>query len=147
MYSGDLAAQNESTFRFSAKCLVEGNQPQTGNRSERQQVRVGPLLGQRASPPRVRAERLFQPSWFVEERNARVVQPTVINPPSFWLGHYLLTHHGLCCKQPQKAELSDSAETETRFLIETRKPARSNDVVEMPVRRQGNPDVYIREKE
>ena len=90
---------------------------------------------------------MFQPSWFVEERNARVVQPTVINLPSFRLGHNLRTHHGWRSKQPQKAELGDAAETETRFLIKTHKPTRSNGVVEMPVRRQGNPDVYIREKE
>ena len=90
---------------------------------------------------------MFQPSWFVEERNARVVQPPVIDPPGFSLGHNLCTHHGWCRKQPQKAELGDAAETETRFLIKTHKPTRGNGVVEMPVRRQGNPDVDIREKE
>jgi len=43
--------------------------------------------------------------------------------------------------------LSDPAKTETRILIQSRKPMRSDGMMGMPVRRKGNPDVHIREKE
>ncbi len=53
----------------------------------------------------------------------------------------------MCRKQPQEADLSDPAETETRVLIQISKPVRSDRMVEMPVRGEGNPDIHIREKE
>ena len=95
----------------------------------------------------MRSERLFQTSWFVKEDNARIIQPTIINLPRFRLGHHLQTHYGVCRKQSQKTELGYPAETKARVLTQSRKPTRSDSVVDMPLRREGDPDIHIREKE
>jgi hypothetical protein len=71
----------------------------------------------------------------------------MINPPGFWLGHHFRTHDGLRCEQAQEAELGDPAETEMRVLTQAGKPTSGDDVVEMPLGGEGDPDVDVREKE
>jgi len=92
-------------------------------------------------------ERLFQTDWLVEEGDPWIIQPSVIDLPSFRLRHHLGTHHGIRRKKPQKAELGYPAETETRVLIQTRKPTRSDGVVDVPLGSERDPDVHVREKE
>jgi len=105
-----------------------------------------PLLWGRHSPLRIFTERLFQPVWFLKERDARIIKPPVINVPGFRLAHHFGAHHGFGREQSQKTDLSDPAETETCVFIQARKPARRDGMVDVPFRRQRNPDIHIREK-
>jgi hypothetical protein len=93
------------------------------------------------------SERLFQSYWLVEEDDARIVQPSVIDLPRFSLVHHLWTHHSRCRKQPQQTKLGYPAETQAGLLTPARKPVRSDRMVDMPLRRESDPDIHVREKE
>ena len=85
---------------------------------------------------------------FVQENDAAIRQPSVIGLPGLCLSHYFVdAHHCLCGKKPEETELCKVAKANARFHVQFFEPRFGDAVVNVASIGQGDPHVYIREKE
>jgi hypothetical protein len=93
------------------------------------------------------AEGTFQSRRLVEKAYPIVFEPSVVGLPRLRLiPNVSASHHRLSGEQAKQAKLSEATEEEARIQGKGIEPARGDMVVDMPVVRQGDPDVYVREK-
>ena len=80
----------------------------------------------------------------MQKGDALVFGKFLINLPCFFLSHHVRAHDVTICDEPEKTHLRDSAKC--RFAnLDAGKPIFRRVVVNMPVGRQRDPDVDVRQ--
>jgi len=131
---------------LTAERPVEGDQSELGREGEGAEVRIGPVFGGGAAQAREVAKGTFEARRLLEERDAVVFEPTVIDLPRLRLIHHFARHDGWCGQKTKKSKLGETAKEEAVIVTQAGKPGRGGAVMDVALKGEGNPDVDIREK-
>ena len=142
-----LGFEKDKVLGLGLKGAIEGHHCQTGSLRESREIGVGPVLRGGLRRPSQRAKLGIESARLIEEVHSLIAEPTIVRIPRVLLAFCVVrTHHRRRAQETKKPKLGQAAEEEMRRGSKTREPLTRHDVVDMPVVRQRNPNVDVREK-
>jgi len=126
--------------------VVEGHDGQLRRGGEGAQVGLCPVFRCGASLARQRAKDTLHSGRLFRKAHPVIRKPTVIGLPRLRLIQDVRSHYGFGSEQAKQAQLRETTEEKPRIRTERVEPSGSYSVVDVPVVRQGDPDVDVREK-
>src|SRR5438045_3671843 len=97
------------------------------------------------SAPRLAPEKVLESRRLVEELDAVVCQPPIVEAPRIDLAQHTSAHDRLEAQHAQKTELGEPAEEKPRLVRNVGEPVAGNLMVNVLLEREGHPDVDVRE--